>query len=194
MALDVPGGSGGEGENGIVGKAGEQGGVVCKGEGGRWLWRGEGVEVLSGAGIPKSERLMIAGGSQGAAVGREGEGYERRGLVFSGFGLVGFEGFLRGEEPGLGFSDLCLNGEEVFGGGGAVLEREFVGVAGLTELRAVGIAFLASLVEFVSDFFEIRWFFLGCFGGVENEMLALQGAFFLIEFVAGFGEGRGVGL
>ena len=149
---------------------------------------------MSGAGIPKSEGWTIAGCGQGAAVGREGECFDWRGLVLSGFGLVGFEGFFRGKKSGLGFSDLGLNGEEVFGSGGAILESEFVGVAGIADLREGGIAFLASLAEFVSDFFESSGLYFGCFGGVENEVLALKGAFFLIEIVAGFGEGRGVGL
>ena len=108
--------------------------------------------------------------------------------------MVGFEGFFSTEELGLGFGDAGLDGEEVMGGGGAVLEREFAGVAGVAELGACGIAFLAVTGEGIGDFFNLGRGPIGGLSGVENLLLDMERALFLIEIGAGVCEGLSVGL
>ena len=75
LAFDDPGGSGGEGENGVVWKMSENGGFVCKRKS-SWCLRGcEGIKVLSGMRVPKMKREGIAGGGKGLAIRRKGESF-----------------------------------------------------------------------------------------------------------------------
>ena len=73
LVLEVPGGGGGEGEDGVVGKMSEKGGVVCKRKRGGCLRGCEGVQILSGMRVPKTKREGITGGGKGVSIRRESE-------------------------------------------------------------------------------------------------------------------------
>ena len=73
LVLEVPGGGGGEGEDGVVGKMSEKGGVVCKRKRGGCLRGCEGVQILSGMRVPEAKREGITGGGKGVSIRRESE-------------------------------------------------------------------------------------------------------------------------
>jgi len=133
LAFDDPGGSGGEGENGVVWKMSENGGFVSKYESGwclRWI---KGIKVLSSMRVPKMKGEGIAGGGKGLAIRRKGESFYGGEIYFGGFSLVRFEGFLRTDKFSLGFGNAGLDCKEILGSGRAIFDREFVGVLGTSE-------------------------------------------------------------
>ena len=133
LAFDDPGGSGGEGENGVVWKMSENGGFVCIYESGwclRWI---KGIKVLSGMRIPEAKREGIAGGGKGLAIRRKGESFYGREICFGGFSLMRFEGFLRTDIVGLGFGNAGLDCKEILGSSRAIFDGEFVGVLGTSK-------------------------------------------------------------
>lgn len=73
LVLEVPGGGGGEGEDGFVGKMSEKSGVVRKRKRGGCLRGCEGVQILSGIRVPKTKREGITGGGKGVSIRRESE-------------------------------------------------------------------------------------------------------------------------
>ena len=77
LAFDEPGGSGGEGENGVVWKMSENGGFVCKRKSSRCLRGCEGIKILPGMRVPETKREGIAGGGKGLAIRRKGESFYR---------------------------------------------------------------------------------------------------------------------
>ncbi len=72
------------------------------------------------------------------------------------------KGFLRTDEPGLGFGNACLDCKEILGRARAVFDGEFVGVLGTSEQGAGAITLIAPFVKFVGEFFYLfLWSFSG---------------------------------